>query len=170
MGELFHRYVSFTPMRLRDLERFASEMEVQIGYAINRRRKYLLDELDFWLGVDTDMETWEVLCRPMFFKIADELVQLVRDVYWRRKPKGPEEVTDEMKLRAKAYPVTELVDFTQGKALAFCHADKAHSLLLWAKGNRASCHVCNKRFDPIDILMIRDGLKYHDAVRRLCAL
>jgi hypothetical protein len=170
MGELFHRFIDFIPTRLRDMEKLAAEMEVQIGFAIHRRRAYLLAELDFWLEAETDLETWEVLCRPMFFKITDELVKLRLDVYWKNKP-GKGDVTEDMKRCAKDYPINKLIDFSKGRRVKCIdpnHEDKAPSLGYYAKGNSAKCFGCNRRFDSVDVLMVRDGMSYLDAVRQLC--
>ena len=77
-------------------------------------------------------------------------------------------ITDDMVARAKDYPITELIDFDRtGSAVAFCHPDQKPSLKLWKGKNKASCFPCDKKFDPIDILMVRDGLSFQDAVRRL---
>ncbi|OHD19270.1 MAG: hypothetical protein A2Y38_23780 [Spirochaetes bacterium GWB1_59_5] len=166
-GELLSRYVDFRGLRLRSIEESATEMGVTLNQAIGARRAFLWKELDFWLDVDTDPMTWDVLCVPMFWKIIDEIHRLQVDFFWKNKPTSRNEVTPEMKQRAKDYPVTTLIQFDKGKALAFCHTDKTPSLTYFAKKNVASCFVCNKRFDPIDILMLRDGYSFHGAIRAL---
>lgn len=166
-GELFSRFLRFTPLRLRTIEQSAEEMGVTLNYAIGARRAFLWKELDFWLDVETDVTTWDVLCKPMVWKVIDDLTKLQVDVFWKNKPQSRNEVTPEMKQRAKAHPVTNLIQFEKGKALAFCHTDKTPSLTYYAKKNLATCFVCNKRFDPIDVLMLRDGYTFHDAIRAL---
>ncbi len=164
---LLFRYSKFQTMRLRVIEEAAESMGVSVSHAVLKRQSYLWTEMNFWLDVDVGPTTWDVLCSPIFFKILDEMIQLRKDIFWRDKPRSKNDVTPEMKDRAKAHPVTNLIQFNKGKALAFCHSDKTPSMTYYAKMNRASCFVCNKTFDPIDILMIRDGMKYHDAIRAL---
>lgn len=166
-GELFSRYLKFTPLRLRDIEAVALDMGVPAKEAITARRDYLWRELDFWLDVRTDVVTWDVLCRPIAWAIIDDIKRLHVDSFWKSKPVSKNEITDEMKERARAYPVTELIQFQRGKSLAFCHTDKTPSLSYYAKGNIARCFVCAKSFGPIDVLMVRDGYKFLDAVRAL---
>jgi len=143
-------------------------METTATYAVGARRAYLWRELDFWIDAETDPVTWDVLCRPMVFRVIDDLIRLQADIYWKNKPKSRDEVTPEMKDRARAHLVTDLIDFSKGKALAFCHTDRTPSLSHFEKKNIARCFVCNKSFGAIDILMERDGYKFHDAVRALC--
>ncbi len=164
---LFGRYLRFIPVRLRDIEASASDMGIAVSHALGARRSYLWKELDFWLEHETDPMTWDVLCKPMAWKIIDDLNRLVADLYWKNKPTSKNEVTPEMKQRAKDYPVTNLIQFEKGKALAFCHIDKTPSLTYFAKKNLVSCFVCDKRFDAIGILMTRDGYSFHDAIRAL---
>lgn len=101
-------------------------------------------------------------------KIRLEISKISRELDMLDKPTNADQITDEMIARAKEYPIEKLIDFDRtGKALAFCHADKTPSLSWWKKGNKATCFPCDKRFDPIDILMIRDGFTFHEAVKRL---
>lgn len=69
---------------------------------------------------------------------------------------------------AKSVPITTVIDFGRnGKAYAFCHEDKRPSLCHANKTNTAWCPVCDKRFNPIEVLMQRDGMGFVDAVRCL---
>jgi hypothetical protein len=170
MSDLFTIFVDFAPTNLRGIEKQSELMEADRGYAINRRRRYLVDQLIFWTEVAVDDVTWEVLCVQMTDKIIDELAKLSRDLRWRNKPKT-DSVTPEMVDIAKTYPVTNLIDFGRGnagKVHAFCHEDKTPSMFYGKRKGTAQCPVCNKGFDAIAILIERDGLKFHDAVRVLC--
>lgn len=70
---------------------------------------------------------------------------------------------------AREYPVTALIQFnSNGKSTAFCHDDKNPSLSLNKKSNKAHCFVCGRGFNPIDILMYRDGYTFSNAVHFLC--
>lgn len=145
----------------------AAEMEISLNQAVGARRAYLWKELDFWLDVEVEPVNWDVICKPMIWKLLDNLIKLQAELYWKTKPARKNEVTAEMKDRAKAYPITSLIEFHKGKALAFCHVDKTPSLSYFAKKNIATCFVCNKRFDAIGVLVERDGMSYHDAIRAL---
>lgn len=76
-------------------------------------------------------------------------------------------ITDEMIARAKSFPVDKLIDFTRGKCHAFCHEDKNPSMFHGTRLNLAVCPVCDKKFDPIAILMQRDGMSFIAAVKEL---
>lgn len=158
------------PMRLREIEKHAADMGVPLKYAIAARLRYLWQDLGRWFNAETDLMTWHVLCAPRIWAILDDIIQLNRDIRWKSKPARQNEVTEEMKQRAKAYPIERLIEFdSQGKACCFNHQEKTPSLNLNRAKNKAHCFGgCCKSFDPIDVLVIRDGKKYHDAVRQLC--
>jgi DNA primase len=79
-----------------------------------------------------------------------------------------QEITDEMIISARSYPVDRLIDFGRSKkAKAFCHEDKNPSMYHGTKINKAMCPVCNKAFDSIAILMKRDMMSFKDAVKQL---
>lgn len=81
---------------------------------------------------------------------------------------GEGRITDEMIAQAKDYPVERLVEFDRsGKALAFCHDDKSPSMNWNRKANRAHCFPCGKSFNAVDILMVRDGFTFVNAVKHL---
>ena len=83
-----------------------------------------------------------------------------------RQPVG--NITPEMIERARQFPIENLIEFDrQHKAVAFCHADNHPSLSWHRAGNRATCFPCNKSFNPIDVLTLRDGMSFRDAVRQL---
>lgn len=77
------------------------------------------------------------------------------------------EITDADIEQARAYPVDQLIKFTRGKATAFCHADKNPSMFHGSRLNVACCPVCDKTFNPVDVLMQRDGFSFIDAVKHL---
>ena len=86
-----------------------------------------------------------------------------------RPDKMPESgITDEMVEAARAYPIEELIDFSSfGRTEAFCHVSDSPSLAHLPDGNRAYCHVCSRVFNPIDVLIVRDGMTFVDAVKTL---
>lgn len=80
----------------------------------------------------------------------------------------PNEITEEMIQHARDYPIEQIIEFDRfGKALAFCHADN-HPSLTWHKArNRCTCFACGQSFNPIDVLTLRDGFSFRDAVKKL---
>lgn len=85
------------------------------------------------------------------------------------RPTKPAEgaITDSDVEQARAYPVDQLIKFTRGKATAFCHADKSPSMFHGFRLNLACCPVCDRTFNPIDVLVHRDGYNFIDAVKEL---
>jgi hypothetical protein len=78
------------------------------------------------------------------------------------------DITPDMIEAARVSPIEQLIEFDrQGKALAFCHDDKTPSLSWHRATNRATCFPCGKSFNSIDVLILRDGLSFRDAVMQL---
>jgi CHC2 zinc finger len=68
------------------------------------------------------------------------------------------------------YPIEQIIQFDQhGQSVAFCHADKRPSLTWYKAKNRATCFPCGKSYNPIDVLIQRDGYSFRDAVMQLAA-
>ena len=142
-------------------------------FGINRRAaarmriRYLKPDLKLCL------EAWaRTGCQvALHWALADleEITQLMKHCRREEKPKNSNSITDEMIEAAKATPITSVVNFGErgGKAVAFCHEDKRPSMYHVTKTNRAICPVCDKKFNAIDVLMLRDGYSFSDAVRAL---
>jgi hypothetical protein len=77
------------------------------------------------------------------------------------------DITDEMIQAARDYPFEELINFVRGKAPCFNHEDKDPSMQYYKNTNQAFCFSCNKVFNPIDFTMIKEGMTFKEAVRRL---
>lgn len=80
---------------------------------------------------------------------------------------GNNKITDYDIEQAKNFPIDHVILFVNNKAYAWCHDDRTPSLMHWKKENLARCFVCNKTFNPIDVLVQRDGLSFVQAVKRL---
>lgn len=76
-------------------------------------------------------------------------------------------ITDADIARAKAYPIDKIIQFKNGVAEAWCHADKSPSLVHWKGKNLARCFVCDKTFSPIDVFMDWQGIGFSEAVKML---
>lgn len=149
--------------------RKAKEMDVSRSFAADARLRYLQPRLDGYnlaykkKGISPEtavaVHTWRM-------EIIEEIEYLKK--YRDYVPDESTTLTDDQIQQARDYPVDRLIDFNQfGKSLAWCHADKSPSLSHWKGGNKASCFVCNKKFDSIAIVMHKYGMNFVDAVREL---
>jgi DNA primase len=75
------------------------------------------------------------------------------------------DITDEMIEVAAQFPIDELLDFSHGKVLCFSHKEKTPSMSKFK--NKCHCHACGFTGSTIDVLMVRDGLSFVDAVKEL---
>jgi hypothetical protein len=156
--------------RLHLIVKTAELFEVTLNQAIGARRSYLWKEFDYYMNTDCNAVAWDIIYKPALIKILEELHQLKMDLYYRSKPRSSDtEITDDMISRAKMVPVTDLIDFANGRSTAWCHDDSRPSLYVVNKINKVVCPSCgNKKFDSIDILVQRDGLTFREAVLKLC--
>ena len=163
------RKLGYQPTRLRDILKKAELFGVSQNQAVGARRAYLWKEWDYYLESDVSADSWEVICKPTLVQIIKELFQLSKDLYYRNRKTDDNEINENMVSRAKMTPVTDLVEFVNGRATAWCHNDSRPSLYVATRINKIVCPACgDKRFDSIDILMTRDGLSFPEAVKRLC--
>lgn len=80
-------------------------------------------------------------------------------------------ITSEMIESAAQYPIENLVEFVNGKALCFNHPEKTPSLSHCKSINKCRCFGgCDKTWDSIDVLVSRDGLSFADAVKQLSSI
>lgn len=72
---------------------------------------------------------------------------------------------------ARAYPIANLLKFTQGKAICPFHTEKSGSLHLYKKENRTYCFGgCGKGYDAIDIYQKLHSVDFKTAMEELCRL
>jgi hypothetical protein len=174
--------LAFSPpapaMRVKQVTEKAAEFGISVMSAIHIRGRYLahrkseLQILIDWCAEHesedpgTDYLITDTLIRLLLLR--DRITREEKNLsnYDKPQPKGM--ITDEMIAAAKETPVTNLIEFDRyGKALAFCHDDSKPSLSHNKKSNRAHCFPCGKSFNAIDILMVRDGMTFIDAVKQL---
>lgn len=144
-------------VNLWSVKKHAEMFDISVQAAIKMKLRYAVEATEIWADA----------FEPYYWRWIDIIIKL-RDMEKRLKQPMKNTITDEMIEQAREYPITELVEFTRGKALAFCHEDKTPSLSYHKAANRAHCFPCNKSFDAIGILMERDGMSFHSAVRYLC--
>ena len=146
----------------REVLRAADKMQKNKLAAAKIRIRYLLESIEDY--GETDVEHyWEL-------EALDEIIYLLRNAVFEIKApiQSRMQVTEEMIEQARMYPITNLVEFNNGKCIAWCHDDKKPSMFHGWRKNLAICPVCDKKFGPIDVLIKRDGYKFYDAVRELC--
>lgn len=75
---------------------------------------------------------------------------------------------DDRVLRAKSYPLTNLIEFKQKKAICPWHSEKSGSLAYYPKTNSAYCFgACGRAYDSIDAYRQKYGGSFLDAVKAL---
>ena len=152
-------------MRTDTIEKASDEFTINLESAIRMRVKYLQSLLALWVSyID---EKINEIPESDVMAIIGELASIKR--YQDRAKKGIvlKGIDDEMIQRAREYPITSLVEFNRGKALCFMHPDKAPSLSYHGKTNTARCFVCDKSVNSLDVLILRDGYSFIDAVKTL---
>jgi len=155
----------------------ARNMGVDEKWALNCRKRYLAGgifnhEMDFHYWMERDSE--DPVNAEMFVvfaikevKKSAKLKKEIRRLDRAMLKTGENTITDEMIDQARQFPIDQLIQFVKGSTVAFCHDDKNPSLTWDKKRNRAKCWPCDKSFDPIAVLMERDGYQFKDAVREL---
>ena len=79
------------------------------------------------------------------------------------------DITDEMVETAREVDVSTLIDFVGGRSVGFCHNGDNPTMLARLPDGKAYCHKCQKVWNAIDVLTIRDGYSFQAAVRSLCS-
>lgn len=75
---------------------------------------------------------------------------------------------DDKVLRAKSYPVEDLIDLKRGFACCPFHNEKTPSLKYYPKTNSCYCFgSCGKAYDAIDLYMLKYGIGFKQAVIEL---
>lgn len=148
-------------MTANEVVRKANEFGITRLAAARMRARYLLEAIEAFQADGSDLAyLWQL-------DAEDELLGLFH-MLSRPIIESRNGITDDDIQRAKDYPIEELVQFDRmGKCLAFCHEEKTPSMSWHRKRNRAHCFGCGRSFNAIDVLMVRDGLSFIDAVKRL---
>ena len=154
--------------------KIAKELGMDASFACNARRRYLMRELELYEAEyyfyrdfdDSLVDGW--FCALQNVAIMKNIIKIRRELRAIKKVTvTKQEITDDMIEMARAYPVSRLIEFSHGKAKAWCHEDKNPSMYHATRGNFACCPVCDKKFDSIAVLMDRDGMTFKAAVTQL---
>lgn len=139
----------------------AAKFEVHRLAAARIRIRYLKEAIEVYSSYNDpliDLWAWEAF---------EEIIWLL-DKSSVVISKYSNSVTPDDIERAKEYPIGQLVPSAQNfRTKAWCHDDKNPSLHVNIKKNKCFCNVCCKAFNPIDVLISRDSMKFYDAVRWL---
>jgi hypothetical protein len=137
---------------------FAKKCGINKLAAGRMRIRYLLEQ------IDEESCCW--FTQEANEKMMDEVLYIIKNM-WRDFEPKKNDITDEDIESARNYPIENLIAFRNGKSAAWCHTDKQPSLTHWKKANKARCFPCDKTYDPISVLMERDGYNFIDAVKAL---
>lgn len=96
------------------------------------------------------------------------MVRTINAINRRNQPIIVGKITEEMKDRAREYPVEQLLEFRRGMAICLWHDDTNASLYHSVARNRVHCFVCEHDTDAIGIVMAQDRCKFPQAVKKLC--
>ena len=148
-----------------DLRKEAKDLGVPYRLVVDQRIQEILLEMEKW--EDYMEEKTNHIPYSTYLGCLEEIIELKNSLR-KKLLENKDRITDEMKEKAKNYPVDSLIDFQRGMALCFNHAEKTPSLHYNAASNTCHCFGgCNKTFDSIEILMVRDGFSFIDAVKEL---
>lgn len=153
-------------MRPNQLQQHAAEFGISFQSACRMRIRYLLLIIDQWDAYIEDMQGDMPPSTPL--ACLTEIISIRNHEHRAKQGKvSRSEITDAMIQQAREYPIELVVEFNRGLALAFCHNDKTPSLTWNRKNNTCRCFPCDKSFNPIDVLMQRDGKSFIEAVKEL---
>lgn len=100
-------------------------------------------------------------------RFHEKYVDAHRQKEERATTPSPYTGTDEV-ARAKAYPMTNLIEFTRGKACCPWHSERTPSLQYYPKTNSAYCFgKCGRAYDSIDAYRMAHQCGFKQAVEEL---
>lgn len=102
-------------------------------------------------------------------KAAPEWIPVIDPpkVIREQRPMTSGDITQEMIEIACQYPIGNLIEIKDGKALCLAHKEKTPSMVYYADKNRVHCFGCGFSGSAIDVIRIQDELSFPQAVRFL---
>lgn len=151
--------------------------EVDPAWAKERRLSYLKSELSTVMAEIKRLEERHMSAPPFeqesmldsysgLKKTKNKLEAQINILLMKKKEK--DDISPELILLARDYPITDLIEAKRGMANCVFHDDKRPSMSL--KFNRYHCFSCGAKGDVIDFIQHRDGLNFTDAVRFLAGV
>ncbi len=115
-----------------------------------------------------DPTWWRDLVGEYYNKACRDLEKIKARLYFFQKQdfKNKEKITDEMIIRAREYPLEDLIEVNSA-GFAICPFHPDHKPSLYIKNGFFYCFVCGKSGNAIDLVMARDNLTFVEAVKRL---
>jgi hypothetical protein len=110
-----------------------------------------------------------VLTKDRLDEILKDILKVQGEIITLRHPPRDrrDKITPEMIENARAFPFSELYQFTRNTAKCPFHNDRTPSFVL-LKDNRARCFgACSKTWDTIGFLMDKEGLTFQETVKQL---
>lgn len=114
---------------------------------------------------------YDPFSRELLIELSEERKkQLTKDIN-RLNPKPlPEGNIGEAEIeRAKAVPISELIEFKRKKARCLWHEDSNPSLYYYERNNCVKCFSCQAKEDSIGVMMKLHNITFIEAVKRLIA-
>lgn len=127
------------------------------------------DYADYAMGFEREMRDrgesgWQV--RRL---IAMHLTEIDRLRAAIARPKKAAVMDADALVRAKAFPISELVEFNrQKKAKCLWHDDGDPSMHYYESQNKVHCFSCGHRGDAVDVYMALNKVSFSEAVQALC--
>ena len=101
---------------------------------------------------------------------VDSILDEMEDISQGEPDESERELTPSMIQEAREVPIQSVVQFVNGLARCWEHEDKKPSVYIGSRTNKAFCPVCAKSWNPIDVLITRDGVSFPAAVKELLNL
>lgn len=159
---------------IEDIKIDSEEMEVDFSWALERRKSYLDSGIalrqDYINKLVMKLPGKDSLNRELILKWMkenrEEIQKLERDLLFLN-PENKSEITNNMILKAKDYPIIELLQNNASNDMTNCIAHKDRTPSMSVKNNRAHCFSCGFKGDTIDVYMKLHRVDFKTAVKNL---
>lgn len=103
-------------------------------------------------------------------KETEPMIRVMNAINRRHAPPTSGQINEAMIEEARQYPVEELLEsygvkVRRGMARCPWHEDSTASMSIFK--NRVHCFGCGAKHDTISVVMVMDGVKFPEAVKRL---
>jgi len=172
--KLEREYYNEFPRIRKAIANFREEITKELGEKVNESRiNYLesqLNDLNVELTADTIRygQTENKIEKQFIMEHIINLEKAIeRKIMHIRCLKSKKQgITPDMILRAREYPITEILGYKgRGNMLCIVHQEKHPSMSI--KNNRVKCFGCGWRGDSIDCYMILHNVSFVEAVKAL---
>lgn len=150
------------------VEAIYQQQKAEYLFKLKERRALLKTELELF---STNIFNQKAVSRELILiemkEINKEIKKVNGKINIESNNPGNQEITDEMIKTARDYPIEDVLPnkIFRNKTRCFNHDDRNPSMSI--RDNRVKCFVCDKRWNPIDVVMQVEGLEFKEAVKRL---